>query len=483
MKHLYLFICLFLSLASASAQSVCENFDGCGSLTANEREHAFNLFGNGNSGCLADWEVVCGTPSIYGSFVAPYTGTDYALFGVHNSSTTESAVLKFDFTAGKTYTVAVALSNNNSNVPMAIDFVLLDGSIPYTYTTGVGNSPVPAIPASAQVVNTVSNFTSTNWQVVSFTVSNLTQNFDRFWIRQTAASSTFLFVDSLCITEQVSNSYCIDFDSCGTTTAQDREHAFDVFGNGNPGCLEDWEVTNGTPSIYSTFGPAYSGTYYALFGVHNSSTTESAALKYDFMAGHNYTVTMAIRNNNSNLPLNIDYYLLDAAIPYTYNTGVGSSATPAVPGSAQLVHNESNFTAATWQLITFNITNLSSNFSRFWIRQTASASNYLFVDDLCITENTSVGISNVKPAQRASLGQNYPNPFNQTSTITYTLPDMNSKGEVRVYDVTGKQVKAFTVSGTTGTIMLNKGELQPGMYFYSLYTAGSVADTKRMIVQ
>lgn len=462
MKHVLLLLCLLAVNSFLSAQSVCYQFDDCGSLTPQQREHTFNLFGNGNTGCLQDWEVVNGTPSIYStSFTTPYTGTDFALFGIHNNSTTEGAVLKYDFNTGESYTISMALYNYNG-VPIQIDFYLLDTSIAYAYNSNVGSTALPAVPAGALKVDSISNFTAQQWQVVSFTVSNLPKNFNRFWIRQYGASSNYLFVDSLCLTRQTANEICYDFDDCGSLTPQQREHTFNLFGNGNLGCLENWEVINGTPSIYSTtFTTPFNGTDFALFGVHNNSTTESAALKHNFDMNKSYSVSMAIYNYTPSIPLNIDFVLLDAAIPYTYNSGVGSTSLPAIPAAAQVAHTISNFNQSGWQMVTFNVAGLVKNFNRLWIRQRGASSNYLFVDHLCISESSPVSVDNLSIESATAI---YPNPAQNTLHIASA-----GIASTCIYDLQGKVV---IESGYSKSIDI--AHLPVGMYVAEIKVGQSV---------
>lgn len=462
MKNLLISFSLLALHYSSIAQTVCYQFDDCGAaLSAQQREHAFNLYGNGNAGCLQDWEVTNGTPAIYGSrFTTPYTGTDYALFGIHNNSTTESAALKYNFNTGETYTISMALYNYNG-IPIEIDFYLLDTSIAYVYNSNIGNSAMPAVPAGAFKVDSIRNFTAQNWQIVSFTVSNLPKNFNRFWIRQYGASSNYLFIDSLCLSREIPNNICIDFDDCGSLSAQQREHAFNLFGNGNPGCLENWEVINGTPSIYDNrFTTPFNGTGHALFGVHNSSMSESAALKYNFDSNKSYTVSMAIYNYTPAIPLDIDFVLLDAAIPYTYNSGVGTSVLPAIPASGLVAHNISNFNQSGWQTISFNLSGLAQNFNRLWIRQRGGSSNYLFVDHLCIAESATVSAGEI--AQEAGIVV-YPNPA--TDKLHITAAGIVSTA---VYDLQGKLMIAADYSKS-----IDLTSLARGIYLAEIKTAQS----------
>jgi hypothetical protein len=447
-----LFVVLILSIAHA--QSICESFDNCGNLTNYQREHTFDLFGNGNSGCLSNWEVTSGTPSVYGTFVSPYSGTDYALFGIHNNTTVEGAALKFDFLAGKTYNVTLALYNYNGS-PMNIDFYLLQSAIPYTYNYNTGSSAIPAVPGGALKVDSLVQFSAQQWQVVNFTVTNLSQNYSRFWLRQSGANN-FLFVDSLCINEVIeTSSYCENFDECGTLSPNQREHAFNFFGNGQPGCLSNWEVTSGTPSIYGSFVAPYSGTDYALLGIHNSSTVEGIALKYDFLEGKTYTISMALYNYNGSAQ-NIDFYLLTSPIPYTYTTSVGSSPIPAVPAGALLMDSIRQFTSQQWQVHTFTFSNLRQDYNRFWIRQ-YGANNFLFLDSLCITEQTITGIKEANHQPSLAL---YPNP---ASNELYIRGLGNETVQISIFDLQGKLLMMQESAGKIDISQLASGTYIAGI--------------------
>jgi len=288
MKSLFTAVLCFALATAIQAQTYCENFDNCfvdpNNLTAT-RNHAFNTYGNGNSGCLQDWEVTNGTPAIYrdvDGFGAAQQGSQYMFLGVDNTVIGEGAALKYTFQAGKSYQITFARKNASPGTQLNINYVLLQSAIPYTYNTGVGASAVPAIPGSAYVAHTDNNYSNNTWQVITITTPVLTSSYSRLWFRPSwttpGQGQAFLLVDSLCIQEvPVSSPFtgCTSFEDCvidttnATTLNNTRNHTFNTFGNGNPGCLEDWEVTNGTPSIYRTadgFGPAYAGDQYVFLG-------------------------------------------------------------------------------------------------------------------------------------------------------------------------------------------------------------------------
>lgn len=84
------------------------------------------------------------------------------------------------------------------------------------------------------------------------------------------------------------------------------------------------------------------------------------------------------------------------------------------------------------------------------------------------------------------LYQNFPNPFNPTTKIKFDLPiaDMNSKVQLRLYDLEGKEVELlYNENYFPGSheIDLNADNLASGVYFYKI-TAGNFVQTNKMII-
>ena len=89
------------------------------------------------------------------------------------------------------------------------------------------------------------------------------------------------------------------------------------------------------------------------------------------------------------------------------------------------------------------------------------------------------------------LGQNYPNPFNASTTISYTLPEMDGTCSLRldIFDIQGRLIRTL-VNGTAASgshqLLWNganeQGEQVPsGIYFYRLQ-AGAFQEIKRMVM-
>jgi photosystem II stability/assembly factor-like uncharacterized protein len=95
------------------------------------------------------------------------------------------------------------------------------------------------------------------------------------------------------------------------------------------------------------------------------------------------------------------------------------------------------------------------------------------------------GINNISTTipDKFMLKQNYPNPFNPSTKIQFAIPE-NSEVNLKIYDVLGKEIAVLIDKHLTpGSYEydFNSRDLPGGVYFYTL-TAGSFAETKRMIL-
>ena len=83
----------------------------------------------------------------------------------------------------------------------------------------------------------------------------------------------------------------------------------------------------------------------------------------------------------------------------------------------------------------------------------------------------------------AKLYQNNPNPFNQSTVIKYDLPLETSQANLYIYDMTGAQIAAYSITEFgSSSITISAGNLKAGMYLYSLIADGQIIDTKQMIL-
>lgn len=501
--HKQLLPLLFI-LASTilTAQNICENFDGFTVTTAN-KQHAFNTYGNGNSGFLQNWSVTSGTPAIYanGDFngINANSNTQCALMAVCDVATdwSEGIALNYNFQQGKTYQVSLAIRNaplSTSPTPLDINFQLLKNAISFTYQTQTGCTQTPSVPGTSLNVHTISGFATNAWQTVNFTISNLTDSYSQLWFRSgfssgAPLSTTFLLMDDVCVNEVIAEATCYQFDDTTLTNATTRQHAFDYFGNGNAGFLQDWLVASGTPAIFSTGElngtPAYTGTQSALMAVCDAGANwnESLELTHDFTQGGNYTVSFALRNAQAlgASAVNIDFLLLNAPISFTYQTQTGCTQVAAIPSSAFNAYSITNLTTNSWGTYSFNVTGLTSTYTHLWIRPRFASGNvqtttFVLLDSLCISQTSTVGIPELKHELNAVL---YPNPAIDGFHIA--LSNNQTLQSVRLYNYAGAMVKDWQ-NLFSPSAELNVSTLNNGVYLAEITDTKGSRTTKKLVI-
>ncbi|NOY37155.1 MAG: T9SS type A sorting domain-containing protein [Chlorobi bacterium] len=83
----------------------------------------------------------------------------------------------------------------------------------------------------------------------------------------------------------------------------------------------------------------------------------------------------------------------------------------------------------------------------------------------------------------SGLFQNAPNPFQNDTEIKYKLAFDVQEAVLYVYDLQGKEIKSYRLTGNgLGNVIIKGNELEPGMYIYSLVVDKQLIDTKRMII-
>ena len=93
------------------------------------------------------------------------------------------------------------------------------------------------------------------------------------------------------------------------------------------------------------------------------------------------------------------------------------------------------------------------------------------------------GRSNNLDIEQALLYQNNPNPFTIDTEIEYFLPQNTQVANLYVYNMNGLQRAEYPISSLgSGSVVINAGNLDAGMYLYSLIADGQIVDTKRMIL-
>ncbi|MCU0433234.1 MAG: tail fiber domain-containing protein [Bacteroidia bacterium] len=86
------------------------------------------------------------------------------------------------------------------------------------------------------------------------------------------------------------------------------------------------------------------------------------------------------------------------------------------------------------------------------------------------------------PASGAELMPNVPNPFNGSTLIKYSLPEHINNASLKIFDMQGKEIRAYSITAQSGSIEISAEGLNPGMYIYAIVSDGNVLAEKKMIV-
>jgi len=83
----------------------------------------------------------------------------------------------------------------------------------------------------------------------------------------------------------------------------------------------------------------------------------------------------------------------------------------------------------------------------------------------------------------SALFQNAPNPFTEETSISYSLVENVGSATLFIYDMSGKQLRSYILHERGySKINIIGGELDAGMYMYSLVADGQLIGTKQMIL-
>ena len=90
--------------------------------------------------------------------------------------------------------------------------------------------------------------------------------------------------------------------------------------------------------------------------------------------------------------------------------------------------------------------------------------------------------SAVSAANNNSLLQNSPNPFKESTVIHYNLPDDVRDASIIIFDLQGKISRRIPLDCSDSHVTINRNDLAPGIYLYSLMADGREFACKRMII-
>ncbi len=202
-------------------------------------------------------------------------------------------------------------------------------------------------------------------------------------------------------------------------------------------------------------------------------------------AGNNGTIIKSIDKGNNWVVSNsgITTIIYDLSF-INATTVIGSSENGVMVRSEDLGDNWTTITTpATVDLFAVNFGSETFGIS------IGAEGTEIYTTDGGATWISSMSSAAAKNNQKETvkLNQNYPNPFNPSTIINYTVND-NSNISIKVYDMTGREVRTLVNSyqgAGTYSVSFNAANLSSGIYFYVMRVnngSNEITKTMRMIL-
>lgn len=75
----------------------------------------------------------------------------------------------------------------------------------------------------------------------------------------------------------------------------------------------------------------------------------------------------------------------------------------------------------------------------------------------------------------------YPNPNNGKMLLDYTL-NANEKGEIQIYDISGKLVSRYELENTKNQLTIDSEKLTNGVYVYHIIVNKNIVKSDKLII-
>ncbi|WP_130277392.1 T9SS type A sorting domain-containing protein [Cecembia calidifontis] len=82
-----------------------------------------------------------------------------------------------------------------------------------------------------------------------------------------------------------------------------------------------------------------------------------------------------------------------------------------------------------------------------------------------------------------SLGSVYPNPSHRIAQIDYEFKNPNAKAKIAINSFIGNPIAEYELDPHQKTLVINVADLNPGVYFYTLFVDNKNIVTKKLVVK
>lgn len=99
-----------------------------------------------------------------------------------------------------------------------------------------------------------------------------------------------------------------------------------------------------------------------------------------------------------------------------------------------------------------------------------------------IPGQTTNGTNDSPANEPVSLRKAFPNPATNAVTIPYTLPANVNQAELKLYNISGNEVKSYTIDHTFDNLVVQTSDLAAGMYLYRIESGAFKSETYKLSV-
>lgn len=80
-------------------------------------------------------------------------------------------------------------------------------------------------------------------------------------------------------------------------------------------------------------------------------------------------------------------------------------------------------------------------------------------------------------------GDAYPNPGSQIVNIPAMLPEGERTGSLEIYDMHGRKIRSYPLSGSNTNVQLATGQLASGTYLYKISAGNRVSEARKIVIR
>lgn len=125
------------------------------------------------------------------------------------------------------------------------------------------------------------------------------------------------------------------------------------------------------------------------------------------------------------------------------------------------------------------ITETRGNFDLHFVNS-ANIRDVFVIEAVYDVFNPSVEETNHKDI---SIGSIYPNPSNRIAQIDYEFKNPNAVAKISINSFIGNPVAEYILDPVSKSLVINVANLNPGVYFYTLYVDNKNIVTKKLVVK